>query len=367
MKRKVHVELGDRSYDVTVGGGLLPELGTAVESIGGARTAVVIADIRVAALFGPEVLDSLDRAGVAAKILSFPAGEEHKTLATCSDLYDALFALAPPIDRRTVIVALGGGVSGDVAGFIAATALRGLRFVQCPTTLLAAVDASVGGKTGVDHPAGKNLIGAFHQPRAVLIDVDLLKTLPDSELANGLAECVKHGVIRDAGLLDFIENRAKDILSREPEALTELIARNVAIKAAVVSADEREAGERMHLNFGHTIGHALENYLGYGRISHGLAVALGMKAACRIAVARGLFDAASAGRVERLLARLGLSVVVGGFGPREIWPLMLRDKKAQAGKVRMVLPVRLGAVAVYDDITPEEVQRAVEFLTEGSR
>ena len=168
-------------------------------------------------------------------------------------------------------------------------------------------------------------------------------------------------------MLDFLETRRAEILAREAECLTELIARNVAIKAAVVSADEREAGERMHLNFGHTIGHAIENWVGYGRISHGLAVVLGMEAACRIAVARGLFDAASADRVKRLLTRLGLSVVIGGPGPQEIWPLMLRDKKASGGKVRMVLPVRLGAVAVYDDITPEEVQRAVEFLTEGSR
>jgi 3-dehydroquinate synthase len=360
MRRAVHVELGRRSYDVSVGAGLLAQAGRVVRSLAGAERAVMICDSRVAGLHGERGLSALRGAGVTADLLMFPAGEEHKTLATCSALYDAIFALRPRVDRRTAIVALGGGVTGDVAGFIAATALRGLRFLQCPTTLLAAVDSSVGGKTGVDHPAGKNLIGAFHQPVAVLVDVDLLKTLPDAELPSGLAECVKHGVIRDAGLLEWIESRSRQILAREPESLIELIARNVAIKAAVVSADEREAGERMELNFGHTIGHAIETRAGYGRLSHGQAVAIGMAAACRIAAARGLLDAESARRVGALLSALGLPAESpAGAQGGELWPIMLQDKKAVGGKVRMVLPVRLGKVAVFDDITPQEVEQSL--------
>jgi 3-dehydroquinate synthase len=227
---------------------------------------------------------------------------------------------------------------------------------------LSAVDASVGGKTAVDHPAGKNLIGAFHQPSGVVIDVTTLRTLPDAELESGLAECVKHAVIRDASLLDFLEARRKDILARDGDCLTELIARNVAIKAAVVSADERERGERADLNFGHTVGHAVETLLGYGAISHGAAVSLGMAAACRLAVDRGLLPAADAARVESLLLALGLPVRWRGLDPAAIWDLMLRDKKAQAGQVRMILPVRLGEVKIFADVAPEAVARAVKDL-----
>jgi len=364
MTQKIRVDLGDRSYAVSVGGGLLAELGTAVAALSGARRAVVVSDSNVAALYGGRTCNSLRRAGLGADLLSFPAGEAHKTLATCSNLYDSLFALRPAVDRQTVLVALGGGVTGDITGFVAATALRGLRFVQGPTTLLSAVDASVGGKTGVDHPAGKNLIGAFHQPSAVIIDVDLLRTLSPAEFASGLAECVKHAVIRDATLLDFLETRRSEVLAREPECLTELIARNVAIKAAVVSADERESGEREHLNFGHTIGHAIETLVGYGTLSHGQAVSLGMVAACRLAVARKLIDAASADRVERLLVALGLPARWPGLEATALWEIMLHDKKARGGKVRMVLPVRLGA-ATYDDITQEAVAAALGAIAEG--
>jgi 3-dehydroquinate synthase len=245
---------------------------------------------------------------------------------------------------------------------VAAAALRGLRYVQAPTTLLADVDSSVGGKTGVDHPAGKNLIGAFHQPRAVVIAVDVLASLSAEEFANGLAECVKHAVIRDAALLEFIEDRRQEILRRDGDVLAELIRRNVAIKAAVVSADERESGQREHLNFGHTIGHAVETLVGYGAISHGQAVSLGMAAACRMAVARGLLEADDARRVERLLEALGLPVRRAGLDAKAIWEIMQHDKKARAGQVRMVLPASLGGVAVFDDITADAVAAAVDAL-----
>ncbi|MBN1942129.1 MAG: 3-dehydroquinate synthase [Phycisphaerae bacterium] len=365
----VRIDLAERSYDVRIASGLLRDAGGALAAWTGAAQAVVVSDTTVAPLHAQAVLASLAEAGPAARLLTFPAGEPNKTLATVSAVLDDLLAHDPPIDRKTVILALGGGVVGDLAGFVAAVALRGLRFLQLPTTLLAAVDSSVGGKTGVDHAAGKNLIGAFHQPAGVLCDVETLRTLPKSELCNGLAECVKHAVIRDAGLLDFLESRAADLLSGEDGDLKfdaggmiELIARNVAIKAKVVGEDERESGVRAHLNFGHTIGHAVETFVGYETMSHGQAVALGMVAENALAVARGLLSEDVARRVRDALAALGLPTRQGGLDAKEIWRLMQYDKKAQAGRVRIALPRALGDVAVYDDLNAEEVNHAVESL-----
>ncbi|MGC9454340.1 MAG: 3-dehydroquinate synthase [Phycisphaerae bacterium] len=358
----VRVDLGERSYDVCVAPALLEHLGEKARAAAPQRRAVVIADETVASLYGRAATESLSSAGMDAELLTFPAGERNKTLATYSSLMDELFALGPPVDRRTLIVALGGGVTGDLAGFVAATALRGLPWLQCPTTLLADVDASVGGKTAVDHPAGKNLIGAFHQPSGVVIDVNVLRTLPADELRGGLSECVKHGVIRDESLLGFIETNAEKILACDPDVMTELISRNVAIKAAVVAEDEREAGTRAHLNFGHTIGHGIEAAGGYGGLSHGQAVALGMVAECRIAVERGMLGESDADRVTRLLMRLGLPVRRAGLDAQEVWGIMQHDKKVLSGQVRMVLPSALGRVDVYDDIKPDEVTRALELL-----
>lgn len=363
MAKTVAVQLGQRSYDVRIGTGVLAELGQLVASLTGVTSAVVISDSNVAEIYAPRALELLTAADVPARLITFPAGESNKKLSTYCDVLDGLLA-SPHIDRQAVIVALGGGVTGDLAGFAAASVLRGVRWVQCPTTLLAAVDASVGGKTGVDHETGKNLIGAFHQPVGVLMDVDTLGTLPPSELGNGLAECVKHGVIRDESLLAFIEDNATKIATASPDVMTELIARNVAIKAQVVSADEREAGERAHLNFGHTIGHALELYFGYDNLPHGQAVALGMIAACRMAVARKLISQADADRVSSLLARLHLPVTCSSFSALDIWGIMQRDKKTTAGKVRMILPTKLGAVDIFNDITDQSVADALEAITE---
>ncbi len=357
----VTVNLGSRSYDVRIEAGLLSGLGAAVAAMPKARAAVVISDSTVAGLYGQAAIDSLRQAGLAAALAQFPAGEASKTLATYSRLFDDLFAAKPAVDRDTIIVALGGGVTGDLAGFVAATALRGLRFVQCPTTLLADVDSSVGGKTGVDHHAGKNLIGAFHQPSAVLIDVETLATLPKAEISTGLAECVKHGIIRDWSLLDFIDANRDAIMAADAEVMTQLVARNVAIKAAVVSADERESGERAHLNFGHTIGHAIETLAGYGQLSHGQAVALGMVAACRLAVKRGLIDTATADRVEGLLERLALPTAWQG-DPQAVLEIMRHDKKNQGGRIRMVLPTGPGRVDIFDDISEGCIIDAVTSL-----
>ena len=363
-KKTIRIELGDRSYDVVVGAGVMSDLGAAATAVGDVTAAVVITDSTVGELYGAAAVGSLESAGLAATLIDFPAGEANKNLTTCGHLYDELFAVAPAVDRKTLIVALGGGVPGDTAGFIAATALRGLRWLQCPTTLLADVDASVGGKTGVDHPAGKNLIGAFYQPKGVLIDVESLRTLPAEELRSGLAECVKHAVIRDGELLEFIESNVDAIAACDEGVMTDLIARNVSIKAAVVSGDERESGRRAHLNFGHTIGHAIEAFVGFGEMSHGQAVSLGMVAACRMATERGLIDESLAERIDALLKAIGLPTRRAGLDVDEIWRIMQHDKKAIAGRVRMVLPVRLGEVEIFDDTTVEAVHSAVAALAE---
>jgi len=365
--RTVTVDLGPRSYDVCVAAGLIGRLGRTVASLGRPSRAVVVTDSNVRPLYGARAVDALTEGALSVETLEFPAGEANKTLDTYGDLLDDLLGLAPAIDRDCVIVALGGGVVGDVAGFVAATALRGLRVVQCATSLLAAVDSSVGGKTGIDHETGKNLIGAFHQPSAVVIDVETFATLEEAELANGLGECVKHGVIRDEGLLTFIEENASAIKAHRPDVMEDLVARNVTIKAAVVAADEREAGQRAHLNYGHTIGHAIEVFIGYDRIAHGRAVGLGMVAANHLAVARGLIGADEARRVERLLERLDLDVRLAGLDAGEIWRIMQHDKKARGGKVRMVLPTAIGSVDIYDDVTPDEVAAAVAALGQSEK
>ncbi len=363
----IPVSLGPRRYDVRIQPGLLDHVGGLTRAVAAARSAFIVTDSHVGPLYASRVRASLLSAGYEVSLAGFPAGEPHKTLATLGALFDQVFAASPPPDRDSVVVALGGGVTGDLAGLLAATLLRGVRFVQVPTTLLADVDSSVGGKTGVDHPAGKNLIGAFHQPVGVFIDPGTLATLPSVELASGLAECVKHAVIRDAELLDWIETHAPALQAGDPACLGELIARNVRIKAAVVAADERESGERAHLNFGHTIGHAIEAVAGFQAdpahsLRHGHCVALGMAAANAIAVARGQLPHADAARVEALLARLDLPTRYANLDPGQLLPIMRRDKKARAGKLRFVLPVRLGTVEVVDDVTDAEVVAALDYL-----
>lgn len=362
MHRTVRVELADRSYDVHIAAGELAGLGEFAAEFSSIRQVVLVSDSTVAMLYGEKAMDSLMAAGLTSTLLQFPAGEASKTLATMGSLYDQLFATRPAVDRDCLVVALGGGVTGDMAGFLAATALRGLRWIQCPTTLLAAVDASVGGKTGIDHEAGKNLIGAFHQPLAVLMDVETLSTLPAQELRSGLAECVKHAMIRDATLLDFLQDNAEAIIRCQADAMVELIARNVAIKASVVSADERETSVRAHLNFGHTIGHGIEAALGFGRITHGEAVGLGMVAACAIAEEKGLVNASLRGRMETAMKALGLATRRDGLDAGGIWRIMQHDKKARAGRLRFVLPTALGQVDIFDDVMDLQVRHAIEML-----
>jgi 3-dehydroquinate synthase len=346
-------------YDITVRPGLLADAGALLRQHAPGRRAAVVTDDRVGPLYLPALEQSLRAAGYEVITATLPHGEDHKTLASVAAVYDRFLAAA--IERSTPILALGGGVIGDLAGFVAATILRGVPFIQIPTTLLAMVDASVGGKTGINHAVGKNLIGAFHQPRAVLIDPAVLATLPARELRNGLAECIKHEIIRDAAGFAALERDLPRALALDLDYLAGLIAHNVAIKARVVAADPFEKGERAHLNFGHTFGHAIETISRY-EYAHGECVALGMVAACRLAVELRMFDSAACARVIDVIARAGLPTGGLTLDVDQITAAMIYDKKVQSGRVRFVLPTRLGEVVVRDDVPPEAVRRAVAGL-----
>lgn len=358
----IEVALGSRSYPVHIGSGLLGEVGAVVRARSAARRALLIADAGAAVHYAAPLLAALQAAGLTAQAVQVPAGEGSKCLARVGELYEA--ALDAQLERRDVIVALGGGVVGDLAGFVAATYLRGIDFVQVPTTLLAQVDASVGGKVGINLSRGKNLVGAFHQPRAVVADLDTLATLPERELRAGLAEVVKHGVIRDADYFAFVEDQAEALLQRQLPALDRAVQGSVQIKAAVVAADEREGGVRAHLNFGHTVGHGIEAALGYGQWLHGEAVAVGMLVATRLAAASGCLQQGDLGpRLEALLTRLGLPAALPkGVEPAAVLRCMAYDKKAAGGRLRWVLPVGLGTVTVVDDVAETAVAAVLAQL-----
>jgi len=266
------------------------------------------------------------------------------------------------VERATPMVALGGGVVGDLTGYVAASLLRGVPFVQVPTTLLSAVDASVGGKVGIDHAAGKNLIGAFHQPRVVITDIAAFRTLPAREIRCGLAECIKHGVIRDAGLFDWTAENMARLLALETPAMEELVARNVAIKAAVVGEDPHEKGVRALLNLGHTFGHAIENVCGYGEVLHGEAVGLGMIAAGRLAVALGKFSAGELQQMMEVIGRAGLPTSLPGLDVEKTYATMFTDKKVKGGKLRLILPTRIGHAEMVNDVPAEAIRAAIASL-----
>jgi len=360
---RLTVDLGERSYPIEIGAGTLGGLGARMKRLGvGGRRVFVVSDTNVAPLYAAEATRSLQEAGYTATFMAIRAGEESKSLETLEGLY--VFLLDGGVSRSNAIVALGGGVVGDLAGFAAATILRGIDFVQVPTTLVSMVDSSVGGKTGINHAKGKNLIGAFWQPRLVLADTDSLRTLPRGELVSGMGEVIKHGVIRDAAYFEFLEKDIDRILALEPEAIGRVVEGSCRIKAAVVAADEREtAGVREHLNFGHTIGHALESVAGYGSFRHGEAVAIGMVAAGRLALRRALWPQADQDRLERLIERAGLPVRIPralAQNSAALLQAMRIDKKVRDGALRFVLPERIGAVRIAGDITDKEVRSALE-------
>ncbi len=358
----VRVALGPRSYPVHIGPGLLGRT-ELVRAALPQRRAAIVTNATVAALYLEPLAAALAAAGTPCVRIVVPDGEVYKDWATLNTVFDAL--LAHRCDRQTAIVALGGGVIGDLAGFAAATWQRGVPLVQVPTTLLAQVDSSVGGKTAINHPRGKNMIGAFHQPLAVLADTDTLATLPDRELRAGLAEVIKHGAIRDAALFGWLEANVERLLAREPEALVHAVQRSVEIKAEVVAADEREAGERALLNFGHTFGHAIEAGLGYGTWLHGEAVAAGMAMAADLSARVGRLDGAAVARLRRLLERAGLPVAPPAFAPERWLELMAVDKKARAGRTPFILLARLGAATLRSDVPPAAVRATLAACTAG--
>ncbi len=350
------VDLGERTYPIWIGAGLLGRAGLLERHIEGAE-ALVVTNEAVAAHYLEPLLKSLP-ASVRADVITIGDGEALKTLDAVAAIIDKLVAARH--SRATTVVALGGGVVGDVAGFAAAIYQRGVRFVQVPTTLLSLVDASVGGKTGVNHPGGKNLIGAFHQPSCVLADVATLDTLPPREFSAGLAEVVKYGVIHDAEFFAWIEANVVALRARDPAALVRAIRRSCEIKAAVVQADEREAGARMILNFGHTFGHALEALTHYQTLLHGEAVAIGMVMAAHLAAQLGRLGADDVNHIRALLRRCGLPVTPPPLESDAIIEAMAMDKKAFGGRVRLVLPRAIGAVFVTTDIPQQAIFETLE-------
>jgi 3-dehydroquinate synthase len=350
------VSLGERSYAIHVGPGLLHEAGVLVAPLLPHPRVVIVSNPVVARLWLAPMRASLSAAGIGSESILVPDGETHKTWATLHDVLTRL--LEANAERRTTLVALGGGVVGDIAGFAAAIYQRGMPFVQVPTTLLAQVDSSVGGKTGVNHPLGKNMIGAFHQPRAVLIDTDCLSTLPDREFAAGLAEVIKYGAIRDLAFFEWLETHLPRLIARDADALVHAVTESCRIKAEIVVADEREAGERALLNFGHTFGHAIEAGVGYGEWLHGEAVAAGMVLAAQLSERLGLLAHADVLRLCALLQRAGLPVDAPRLGYERYLALMRHDKKVVAGSIRFVLLRGVGDAFVAVDV-PEHALGAL--------
>ncbi|TDA67726.1 MAG: 3-dehydroquinate synthase [Clostridia bacterium] len=355
------VSLGERSYPILIGEGLLPRLGEHLREKGRnlSRGTFLVSNPTVFSLYGPVAEGALQAQEFSVTPCLVEDSEKAKSLDWAARLYDA--AIEAGLDRRSPIIALGGGVVGDLAGFVAATYMRGVPFIQVPTTLLAQVDASVGGKVAVDHPRGKNLIGAFYQPQMVVIDVNTLQSLPARQVRAGLAEVVKYGVIWDADFLDFVETNAARLLNGELFLMQQVVHRSCAIKAQVVSQDERESGPRAILNFGHTVGHAIETLTGYSSYHHGEAVAMGMAAEGRIARALGLWSGEEQSRLEKLLIALQLPVSLPpSFAAKEALAVMVRDKKATEQRLTLVLPKHFGEVTVYRDLPAETVLQVLE-------
>lgn len=353
---KVPVELGSRRYEILVGRGLLGRLGVECRRVGLQGRCAVITDANVGPRYGEAALASLRAAGFDPLLVSLPAGERAKDLEIAGRCYERL--ARHRLERKSCVVALGGGVVGDLAGFVAATYLRGLPFVQVPTTLLAQVDSSVGGKTGVNLRQGKNLVGAFWQPRRVLCDLDTLRTLPRREYQSGLAEVIKYGVIYDARLFRRLERNLGRLLRLEPRELAAIVARCCAIKAEVVGQDETETGLRAILNFGHTIGHALEAVSGYGRYLHGEAIAVGQVLAARLSVTRCGLPARDADRIGELLRRAGLPTAARWTAAerRAMLQAMRLDKKVSGGEIRFVLAERIGRVRYGQAVPGAELE-----------
>ncbi len=356
---KVHVDLGDRSYDIQIGYGLLDTLGPRIKAFRPTKVAIV-SNQTIFPLYGEKLLEGLRRNGIEPEVILLPDGEEHKDLLWIYHIHGRL--LKAKFDRDSMLIAFGGGVVGDMTGFVAATYMRGIRFIQVPTTLLSQVDSSVGGKTGVNHPIGKNMIGAFYQPSLVLIDADTLKTLPEREFRAGMAEVIKYGVIEDRVFFEFLKLNRDSIQELGPEIL-DLIRRSCEIKAHVVSMDEREGGLRAILNYGHTIGHAIEAVTGYTQFLHGEALAIGMCGAAEIAVQMGVLEPTEGMMIKGLVAYYGLPVMLPhGINTGELLSAMEVDKKASAGRIKFILPRVTGEVFIEPDADRALISKVLDAL-----
>jgi 3-dehydroquinate synthase len=355
----VKVELGENSYEIRVGAGILADAGSWLKEKGFSRKAVIITDTNVEPLYAAALEKSLAKVNIKTNVIEIPAGEEQKTLETAGSLYKKLAAAYA--ERSTPVLALGGGVVGDLTGFVSATYMRGVPFVQVPTSLLAMVDSSVGGKTAVDHGRMKNIVGAFYQPRMVIADIDTLKTLPREELINGMAEVIKMAAIGDKGFFEFLEGHMKQAMALDPAVLEEIVIKSTTPKAGIVSRDERESGERMVLNHGHTIGHAIEAISSF-KIKHGQAVALGMVAENQIAVKLGMLPEAEAARIEEVIKLAGLPTALPDFVSKEkdkVFELIKHDKKVLNDRIRFVLLQDIGRAFITDDVKPELVKEVL--------
>jgi len=352
------VELGERSYQVEIGAGNISAAAAHVNNKNKNARVAIVTDEVVESIYGEKMVNAFEERNITAGTVVIPVGEESKNVETLAMLWDSFAELG--IDRKSVVVALGGGVVGDVTGFAAGTYLRGVDYLQVPTTILAQVDSSVGGKVAINLHAGKNLAGLFYQPRSVVIDVLTLKTLPEREVRAGLAEVVKYGVIWDESFMGYLEDNAAKILAIDPEVISHVVMRSVQIKAEVVGSDETEQGLRRILNYGHTLGHSLENLAGYGVYLHGEAVAWGMAVATRISAEMGMLKYSDADRVLELLKKLSNVPKPADIDADELIAGTRKDKKAQAGKVNYVLAESVGRVVVRDDVDEGLVKRVVE-------
>lgn len=353
MHERLYVGLGERSYPIWIGEGILGQLGTALDEVNFPRKLALVTNPTVAALYRDRVVDSLLAAGYQPSVIEIPDGEAFKTLKTLETIYDAL--IRGGFDRFSGMLALGGGVIGDITGYAAATYLRGIPFAQVPTTLLAQVDSSVGGKTAVNHPLGKNLIGSFYQPRHVHIDVATLRTLPKREFAAGMAEVIKYGIIKDRAFFTWLGKERSSLQALDAQALIHAVMKSCQIKANVVEIDEKESSLRAILNYGHTFGHAIEALEGYGVVVHGEAVAIGMVVAARLAQSLGLSTAADVDSIRRLIESFGLAVVPPTHPLEDYLSAMGRDKKVKGGRLRFVLNHGIGECSMRDIDSPESV------------
>lgn len=354
----VRVKLKERSYDICIGSNILSDIGSRLKPLKTSPKTAIISNPTVFKLYGRKVRDSIKRAGFNVKTVIVPDGEKYKDINTVQKIYGEL--LKHRLDRKSALIALGGGVIGDITGFVASTYMRGIDYIQVPTTLLAQVDSSVGGKTGVNHGLGKNMIGTFYQPRLVWVDIDTLKTLPERELLAGLAEVIKYGVIWDKKLFDFLEDNQRKIFYLHKDVISRIVTRSCEIKAAVVSKDEREAGLRAVLNYGHTVGHAIETVTKYKKFLHGEAVAIGMNIEARLAEMAGLLKIHDMLRIQALIGSFCLpSEAPNNLNINSLMASMQLDKKAVAGELKFILPEKIGKARIQKGVAKDMIKQAL--------